>query len=154
MTSIVNKVFSALVRNSFILKSQPRFNARATQFHSGRVLLGFEEFIEPKKANETMSAGRSWTVPDLRRKSFEDLHGLWFILYKERNLLLSEKSKRQRLGRPPSPSEELRYACVKRSMGGIKHVLDERRKIYRKINAENKSLETETETHSDEESTK
>ena len=37
--------------------------------------------------------------------------------------------------RPPGPNDELRYACVKRSMGAIKFVLSERRKIYKEINA-------------------
>lgn len=62
-------------------------------------------------------------------QSFEDLHKLWFVLYKERNLLLTTKQKLKRTQRPVIASEEHRYDKVKRSMGAIKHVLNERRKI-------------------------
>ena len=37
-------------------------------FHCSRPAFGFEEFMEPKKANEIVSAGRSWKAAELRRK--------------------------------------------------------------------------------------
>lgn len=51
------------------------------------------------------------------------------MLYKERNLLLTERQKSRRAQRPTLPTEENRYISVKRSMGAIKFVLSERKKI-------------------------
>ena len=62
-------------------------------------------------------------------QSFDDLHRLWFILYKERNLILTEKQKRAKAGIPTTPKDEHRYSKVKQSMASIKHVLGERTKI-------------------------
>ena len=65
-------------------------------FHSGQFALkGFSDFFDPvpEKPTDIVITGRAWTLPDLRRKSFEDLHKLWYVLYKERNLLLTAKQK-------------------------------------------------------------
>lgn len=43
-------------------------------------------------------AGRSWSAEDLRRKSWDDLHKLWYVLLKERNLLLSERDRYKAVG--------------------------------------------------------
>lgn len=96
--------------------------------------MGIEEFFDPeRKAGESFVAGRAWTVVDLRRKNFDDLHKLWYVLYKERNLLLSLKAKYHRSGRPIAQLEDNRYIKVKRSMAAIKHVLGERQKTGNKI---------------------
>lgn len=109
---------------------------------------GFDDFKD--KTDEVMTAGRAWTATDLRKKvcpgyicgfvsrlclilsrfqSFNDLHALWWVLYKERNLLLTARhAHRQRL--VPLPIlEENRYIRVKRSMAAIKVVLNERKRI-------------------------
>jgi large subunit ribosomal protein L47 len=107
-------------------------------FHSNRASFkGFADFFdqatdENKKSGGNASivnVGREWTLSDVRRKSFDDLHKLWFVLYKERNLLLTIKQTVRRNQRPISATDESRYIKVKRSMAAIKHVLGERQKI-------------------------
>lgn len=92
--------------------------------------MGWEEFTDRKdKPEDQVMTGRAWTVADLRRKSFDDLHKLWYVLYKERNLILSEKEKIRRSLRPVTRMEENRYEKVKRSMAAIKTTLAERKRI-------------------------
>ena len=70
--------------------------------------------------------GRPWSVKELRRKSYEDLHKLWYVLYKERNMLLTEQqlSRRRQLIFP----QPERFKKVQKSMGAIKQVLGERKR--------------------------
>lgn len=63
-------------------------------------------------------------MKELRRKSFDDLHRLWFVLYKERNMLLTEGHiSRVNSNYLPQPDREKK---TKRSMAAIKTVLGER----------------------------
>lgn len=82
---------------------------------------GLEEFYDTKHhlhVNETPIAGRAWAASELRRKSFTDLHKLWYVLLKERNALLTETIRARRYTmRIKSPQ---RKANVRKSMGRIK----------------------------------
>lgn len=72
-------------------------------------------------------AGCAWEAADLRKKSWDDLHKLWYVLLKERNLLQSEKLAyaRQRQIMPDSS----RLTKVKKSMNRIKQVMSERARL-------------------------
>mmetsp|Transcript_951 Transcript_951/g.1927 ORF Transcript_951/g.1927 Transcript_951/m.1927 type:complete len:205 (-) Transcript_951:160-774(-) len=69
--------------------------------------------------------GRQWSVKELRRKSYEDLHRLWYVLYREKNMLLTEQQlSRRRQLIFPQPD---RFQKVQKSMGAIRQVLGERK---------------------------
>lgn len=61
---------------------------------------GLEEFFENNKGwnwdPKSLPTGRAWTSAELRAKSFDDLHKLWFVCYKERNKLVSQKEEGRR----------------------------------------------------------
>ena len=45
----------------------------------------------------TPLSGRSWTISELRHKSFEDLHSLWWVCLKEMNRLNTLDNERERM---------------------------------------------------------
>jgi ribosomal protein L29 len=75
--------------------------------------------------------GRAWRASELRQKSFEDLHKLWYILLKERNVLASQREEARRLGIGPDAfSNYSREIKCRKSMARIKTVLSERQIAY------------------------
>uniref|UniRef100_A0A8C6WCM5 Large ribosomal subunit protein uL29m n=3 Tax=Nannospalax galili TaxID=1026970 RepID=A0A8C6WCM5_NANGA len=92
---------------------------------------GLEEFFDDPKnwGEEKVKSGASWTCQQLRNKSNEDLHKLWYVLLKERNMLLTleQEAKRQRL---PMPSPE-RLEKVVESMDALDKVVQEREDALR-----------------------
>lgn len=64
---------------------------------------------------------------DLQSK--DDLQKLWYVLYKERNVLLTNRMRLRKALNPVSDEEERRYTQVKRSMAAVKRVVAERKRI-------------------------
>ncbi|GAB4845584.1 hypothetical protein Ancab_038986 [Ancistrocladus abbreviatus] len=74
--------------------------------------------------NQLSFSGRSWKACELRLKSWDDLQKLWYVLLKEKNMLMTQRQMlhAQNL-RFPNPE---RVSKVKKSMCRIKHVFTER----------------------------
>ncbi|XP_063772387.1 large ribosomal subunit protein uL29m isoform X2 [Pseudophryne corroboree] len=102
-----------------------------SSFHSSAPRRGLEEFFDdPKNWGENLvKSGDSWSLGLLRGKSSEDLHKLWYVLLKEKNMLLSleQESKRQRVAMP-SPE---RLDKVTKSMENLHTVVTERETALR-----------------------
>lgn len=86
-----------------------------------------QEFFETERSTEDekpVAYGRSWKACELRLKSWDDLNKLWYVLLKEKNMLMTQRQmlNSQNL-RFPNPE---RLSKVRKSMCRIKHVLTER----------------------------
>ncbi|KAI1891588.1 hypothetical protein AGOR_G00145330 [Albula goreensis] len=99
--------------------------------HTSQSRMGLNEFFDlPENWGEpTVKSGAPWTAKQLRTKSNEDLHKLWYVLLKEKNMLLTieQEAKRQRLSMP-SPE---RLKKVERSMIRLDTVVKEREDAIR-----------------------
>ncbi|KAI0150445.1 MRP-L47-domain-containing protein [Xylariaceae sp. FL1272] len=76
---------------------------------------------------EEMQYGRAWTVEELRHKSWEDLHKLWWVCVKEQNRIATARKEKTRLKATDGIEEgEARLREVRKTMKAIKHALTER----------------------------
>ncbi|KAG6784961.1 hypothetical protein POTOM_010675 [Populus tomentosa] len=67
---------------------------------------------------------RSWKASELRLKAWDDLHKLWYVMLKEKNMLMTQRQMLHAQNfRFPNPE---RLPKVRKSMCRIKHVLTER----------------------------
>ncbi|KAG8966141.1 54S ribosomal protein L4 mitochondrial [Tulasnella sp. 419] len=94
-------------------------------------------------------SGRSWQAAELRRKSFKDIHTLWYITLRERNLLATQAAEMRRLNirLDAANVQKKDYRCRK-TMARIKLVLNERRLAYDaavQLHAEQQATEQVTE---------
>lgn len=121
-------------------------------------------------------SGRAWSAAELRRKGFRDLHTLWYVLLRERNLIATQMESYRRASIPSGVLRnvqkrdgQVRLPAVfllplglcpdilfllkcRKSMARIKYVINERRLAYEgamKIHAEKveqAAKQNETET--------
>ncbi|KAG2443440.1 hypothetical protein HXX76_001798 [Chlamydomonas incerta] len=110
--------------------------------HTSRPSADLREFFDwASREGNSESYGRGWQVEELRLKSWQDLHKLWYVSLKERNLLLTEMSWKRvpkdadhQLARgipvgAASVEEDphrLRYQAVQGTLRHIRQVLEER----------------------------
>lgn len=91
------------------------------------------EFFDDKKnwGENEVKHGRGWLKDELRIKSNSDLHKLWFVLLKERNMLLTMEHESNEKGHLfPSPE---RLDKVKDSMKNLEDIVRERNKAYHEL---------------------
>ncbi|KAL9128559.1 MAG: hypothetical protein Q9217_002792 [Psora testacea] len=71
--------------------------------------------------------GRAWTPEELRHKSWEDIHSLWWMCCKERNRIATEKRERRRLNLSKGDgAAKRRDMTIRKTQKAIKHALTER----------------------------
>lgn len=80
--------------------------------------------------------GRSWTVQDLRKKSFEDLHALWYVCLKELNKIGREAIIYEDIGSAKIQQCMDFEEKLKNSMLAIRQVLTERESALSNAKAE------------------
>ncbi|UXI19051.1 hypothetical protein NH340_JMT04994 [Sarcoptes scabiei] len=95
-----------------------------------RRLMSF--FDEEKNWNkDEVITGRSWRLEELRIKSNSDLHKLWYVLVKERNMLYTmQQAAKDEVENMSSPE---RIVKVEDSMKNIEEVIKERNRAYFKL---------------------
>lgn len=97
MFSLVSKLNGSLKNQSFW-----KFSYRILS--TGSCRKGFEEFFPPgvyegeNHAEENSVVGRGWKISELRIRSNTDLHKFWYVLLKEKNMLLTLDQECKRLG--------------------------------------------------------
>ena len=90
---------------------------------------GLRQFFDLENPlGENVVAGRAWKASELRGKSWDDLHKLWFVLLKERNLLESQRALCRRIRVRFANPERIKK--VRKSQARIKAVLAERTRLY------------------------
>ncbi|GAA5815630.1 hypothetical protein MFLAVUS_009142 [Mucor flavus] len=93
---------------------------------------GLYQFFENNQAlPKQLWTGRAWKAQELRQKSFDDLHKLWYVLLKERNVLATQREEASRLKLPKQLwTNQGRLKKCQKSMARIKFVLNERQREY------------------------
>nr|SVE73813.1 EOG090X0DBE [Daphnia atkinsoni] len=123
MHSDLNNILS---KKKLVFRPANFASVHTTSFKQSNLM---EFFDDPKNfgASEVKS-GRSWSLDELRIKSNIDLQKLWFVLLKERNMLLTmEYNSREACHLFPSPE---RIDKIQDSMSRLEQVIHERNDAY------------------------
>merc|ERR1712025_592676 len=107
-----------------------QFILRKCPLHTTALVQAMGEFFEIEKfrGEKTIRVGREWRKDELRLKSNTDLHKLWYILLKERNMLLTmEEAYKEAFAPMPNPE---RLDKVELSMEHLEEVVRERNRAY------------------------
>ncbi|XP_052819877.1 39S ribosomal protein L47, mitochondrial-like [Mya arenaria] len=108
-----------------------RVGAQVTSFHTApRLQHKLDDFFEMFSFNgDEVATGRPWRLDELRLKSNQDLHKLWYVLLKERNKLMTMEDmyakKKMEFVNPE------RIYKVEESMENILEIVQERDTAYR-----------------------
>jgi large subunit ribosomal protein L47 len=135
----MNKLFHSLFRNSVVLinraQNAPIISSvfSKNDFHTTPTACDLMEFFDAKKnwPETNIRVGRAWKLDELRIKSNMDLHKLWYVLLKERNMLYTmEQECKEQVRLFPNPE---RIDKVQVSMDNIETVIRERNVAYYKL---------------------
>ncbi|KAF0291082.1 39S ribosomal protein L47, mitochondrial [Amphibalanus amphitrite] len=119
-----------LIKGSLPLKS-PSLAILNRLFQTSCSRYGLMEFFDDEKnwGADEVRVGRAWKAEELRLKSNQDLHKLWYVLLKERNMLLTTEHYYEKMEKELFPSPE-RIDKVEESMKNLEQVVKERNKAY------------------------
>ncbi|XP_045124394.1 39S ribosomal protein L47, mitochondrial-like [Portunus trituberculatus] len=107
-----------------------RLTPWCASLHTSSTQQGLKEFFDDEKnwGEMEVKVGRAWKIEELRIKSNEDLHKLWFVLLKEKNMLLTmEHACNEEYQVFPNPE---RIDKVEESMKNLENVVRERNRAY------------------------
>lgn len=129
-----------VIKNTVVLRKYFQNVSRLTvssfnnkDIHTTKNLNDLMEFFDLKKnwAESDIKVGRAWKLDELRIKSNSDLHKLWYVLLKERNMLYTMQHECEEQVRLfPNPE---RIDKVQESMNNIETVVRERNVSYYKL---------------------
>lgn len=99
-------------------------NIKVKEDHPLWQFFSHKKFIRTPK--EVQHTSRPWSVQELRKKSFEDLHSLWYVCLKERNKLYREYHIYYEEGSRRSSDFISLSDDILNTMNNVKHVISER----------------------------
>ncbi|KAL4221690.1 39S ribosomal protein L47 [Mactra antiquata] len=101
----------------------------SSQIHTSCVVHDLNEFFDMDSLDDSkVRVGRPWRKDELRIKSNQDLHKLWYVLLKERNQLMTMEAMFHAQNQPLQNPE--RFEKVEESMENLLDVIKERNDAF------------------------